>query len=107
MSLINWGRELGALKDTSQIMEVAQKLLLVGISGAKIDDDVGVEDDEDEDEDEDEDDNGPWQGRGRRRGAEAAARTIGRPRHTKSIVFCLSPWIHDQAWEEDHPSQGL
>ena len=42
-----------------------------------------------------------------RRGAEAAARTIGRPRHTKSIVFCLSPWIHDQAWEEDHPSQGL
>ena len=79
----------------------------MGISGAKIDDDVGVEDDEDEDEDEDEDDNGPWQGRGRRRGAEAAARTIGRPRHTKSIVFCLSPWIHDQAWEEDHPSQGL
>ena len=68
-------------------MEVAQKLLLVGISGAKIDDDDGDEDDEDEDEDEDEDDNGPWQGRGRRRGAEAAARTIGRPRHTKSIVL--------------------
>ena len=42
---------------------------------------------DDDDNDDDFDNNGPWQGRGRSRGAEAAVRTIGRPRHQE---YCLS-----------------
>ena len=42
---------------------------------------------DDDDDDDDFDNNGPWQGRGRSRGAEAAVRTIGRPRHQE---YCLS-----------------
>ena len=42
---------------------------------------------DDDDDDDDFDNNGPWQGRGRSRGAEAAVRTIGRPRHPE---YCLS-----------------